>query len=488
MARLFDRIPGDLFSPLSRKYKAIYAFALVCLYRCLKLFKDDIKRSDYVGMLRSQGQEMMDLFSVEMDQLDDKDEETKVPLERDTDDFSSKINYVVRKLSSCGWFIISRNPRTNVEYIYIPAYAIQLLRLLDELTSDIGSYLPLVHQTYAELKMEDEKEDDYMYRSLLNARHNADAIEMSVTLLKQQICVFGNRLTSVLDPNVALKQHFDEYRVSISDRYYHPMKTFDSLGLYAQPTIRILKRWLSSERLITLMVREAKSEPINRTRKEQDIAKDIIKTINEIVDIFSRLSLAFNDIDAANAKYTEAVQKKVNYLSATDKTVKGKIDKIILSMANEIKSNPALHYEELPVCVKARDSLLLLRQGYFDSRSLTLPFRRAIAEDTELMPMDDDFLLTDEDREGLLKIDEDVNRFSDFAIASFLDRFFEGKDEITTYDIKIETMDDLVLMILAILKCKLHLLPYKAEKVEDKIDYAGYEMPLYRFKRIKRAR
>lgn len=488
MARLFDRIPGDLFSPLSRKYKAIYAFALVCLYRCLKLYKSDIKRSDYVGMLKSQGQEMLELFSVEMDQLDDKSEETKIALEKGEDDFSSKINYVVRKLSSCGWFIISRNPRTNVEYLYIPAYSIQLLRLIDELTSDIGSYLPLVHQTYAELKMEDEKEDDYMYRSLLNARHNADTIEMSVTLLKQQICVFGNRLTSVLDPNVALKQHFDEYRVSISDRYYHPMKTFDSLGLYAQPTIRILRRWLSSERLITLMVREAKGEPINRQRKEQEIASEIIKTINEVIDIFSRLSVAFNDIDAANARYTEAVQKKVNYLSSTDKTVKGKIDKIILSMASEIKSNPALHYEELPICLKARETLLLLRQGNLDSRSLTLPFKRGIVEDTELMPLEDDFMLTDEDRQGLLLIDEDVNRFSDFAIAAFLDRFMQGKDEITTYDIAITSMDDLVLMILAILKCKLRLLPYRAEKLQDKIDYAGYEMPLYQFRRTKRAR
>ena len=201
MARLFDRIPGDLFSPLSRKYKAIYAFALVCLYRCLRLYKTDIKRSDYVSLLKGQGQELLDLFSVEMDQLDDKSDEEKVAPDKGDDDLSAKISYVVRKLSSCGWFILSKNAKTGVEYIYIPAYSIQLLKLINDLTTDVGTYLPLVHQTYAELKMEDEKEDDYMYRSLLNARSNADSIEMSVTLLKQQICVFGNRLTSVLDPN-----------------------------------------------------------------------------------------------------------------------------------------------------------------------------------------------------------------------------------------------------------------------------------------------
>lgn len=490
MARLFDRIPGDLFSPLSRKYKAIYAFALVCLYRCLRLYKTDIKRSDYVSLIKNQGQELLDLFSVEMDQLDDKNDEEKVSLDSkvDEDDLSSKITYVVRKLATCGWFILSKNPKNGVEYIYIPAYSIQLLKLINDLTTDVGTYLPLVHQTYAELKMEDEKEDDYMYRSLLNARSNADAIEMSVTLLKQQICVFGNRLTSVLDPNIALKQHFDEYRVNISDKYYHPMKTFDSLGLYSQPTIAILNRWLKSERIITLMVREAKAEPLNRDKEENVLARDIIKLINEIVDIFSRLTASFNDIDRANANYTEAVQKKVNYLSATDKTVKGKIDRIILAMANEIKDNPALRYEELPICEKARQSLGMYRQGYLDSRSLTMPFHRGAIDEGEPMPMDDVFFPDEEFGLYSQKLDEELNIFSDSAILEFIDKLMAGKDEMTTYDIPIETTDQLVLMILAILKCKLNLIPYQAEKLEDRIDYAGYYMPLYKFTRKKRAR
>ena len=78
MARLFDRIPGDLFSPLARKYKAIYAFALVCLYHCIKLYKTDIKRSDFASLLRSQGEELMALFNIDTDKLDDKDESEEV--------------------------------------------------------------------------------------------------------------------------------------------------------------------------------------------------------------------------------------------------------------------------------------------------------------------------------------------------------------------------------------------------------------------------
>lgn len=492
MTRLFEKIPEDLFSPLSRKYKSIYAFSLISLYHLLRLYKTDIKKTDYVNLLKSKGEEILSLFNVETDQLDDTDDsekialETKIPLDDTEAQLNDKVNYIVRKLAKFGWYIISKNPKNNVEYIFIPAYSIKLLQILDELTSDIGSYLPLVHQTYAELKMEDEKEDDYMYRSLLNARQNADSIEMSVTLLKQQICVFGNKLTSVLDPNVALKQHFDEYRIDVSDKYYHPMKTFDSLGLYSQPTIAILNKWLKSERILTLLVREAKTEPANREKEEAEVVKEIIKTIQDIIDIFSRITSAFNDIDSANANYTEAVQRKVNYLSSTDKTVKGKVDRIILALANEIKSNPALTYEELPILSKATDSCAFYRQGYIDSFSLTMPFRRSQIEESEPLPLEDDIDFGEQAELMNQVFDNELNRFSDSAILEFIDNNMKDKDEITTYDVKIDNTDQLVLMILGILKAMLGVIPYQATKISDRIEYCGYYMPLYKFTRKKK--
>lgn len=486
--RLFDKVPENLFAPLARKYKAVYAFSLVSLYHMLCIYKTDIKKVDYVQFLRSQGEEILSLFNVEMDRLDDKDDDEKVDIENalQPEDSSSvlfmKVNYIVRKLSRCGWFIISKDPKTKVEYIFLPAYAIQFLKLLNDLTSDTSSYLPLVHQTYAELKMEDEKEDDYMYRSLLNAKSNADELEMNVTLLRQQICVFGNRLTSVLDPNDALKQHFDEYRVDVSEKYYHPMKTFDSLGLYAQPTISILKKWLNSERIITLLVKEAKTEPVNRNKSVSELTTYVIKLISNIIDVFARLTIQFNDIDQANANYTEAVQKKVNYLSSTDKTIKGKIDRIILSLANEIKANPALRYEEMPILNKAEGCLSFFRQGCLDSMSMTMPFKRksAIMDDEPLLMADD--ILPEEATNYITNIlDDELNRFSDSSITEFMDRNMGLKNEMLTTDIIVNNTDELVLTILGTLKAMLGLIPYKAEKISDKVEFSGYYMPLYKF-------
>lgn len=491
MNRLFDKIPEELFSPLSRKYKAVYAFALLSLHHMLRLYHEDIKRADYAQFLKSQGQEIMSLFNVEADRLDDKNEEEQVEMTfsnpSDDDEYailSEKVNYVIRKLAKCGWYIISRDPKSNVEYIYIPAFSIQFIKLLNELTSDTAAYLPLVHQTYSELKLEDEKEDDYMYRSLLNAKNNAENLEMSVTLLRQQICVFGNKLTHVMDPNVALKQHFDEYRVDISDRYYHPMKTFDSLGLYAQPTIAILNRWLHSERILTLIVKEAKNEPVNRGKDAATLTSEVIRLIQGIIDTFSQLSSKFNEIDQANANYTEAVQKKVNYLSSTDKTVKGKIDRVIMALAVEIKNNPALSYEELPLLGKASDSVMLFRQGYLDSFSMTMPFKRGKNEEVyEPLPLDD-ALFPDEQALMMNEVlQSEVDRFSDRAVEDFINLNMGQNDEILTNQLNISDTDSLVLTVFAILKSMLGVLPFKAEKIEDRIEYAGYFMPLYKLTR-----
>lgn len=502
LQNLFDKIPGELFTPLTSRYKSVYSYCLISLYRLFRTQKQDVKRSDYADLLKSQSEDILALFKLQYKEIEDelnkgdyninkndkdKNESEETISHNDIeklDDLNDKINYIIRTLSSSGWFIIMKISASKAERILIPAYSFKFLKLLNDLTTDSSSYLPIVHQTYAELKMEDEKEDDYMYRALLNARANADTIDLSVMLLRQQIQVFGNRLDNVFDPNQVLKQHFDEYRVDISDKYYHPMKTFDSLGLYAQPTITILSSWLTSERKLTRLILDAKTEPMNKDKGEDILAKEIIKTIQDIIDIFSRLQKNFNEIDKANAKYTEAVQKKVNYLSSSDKTIKGKIDKIILTMANEIKNNLALSYDEMPTLVAARDCLNINRAGFIDYDSVTLPIKRTLISDSDPLPMQDDL-----DSDDFLaisdKLDEDLNRFSDSAILDFVNKLIADRRSANTDEVSFENNDNFILMILAILKSSMESIPFSIEKLKDMIEHEGYYMPLYEFKRIK---
>ena len=162
--KLFDKIPENFFSLLSRKYKSVYAFSLLTLYDTLKLYKTKIKKSDYLMLLRSRGADLMSLFDIALDRQDDKDDEDEdqTTIATDSSDDSTiakKTNYICNKLVKTGWMEIERDPKTNIDYIFLPSYSIRFLELISELTSDVSIYLPLVHQTYSELKLEDEKED-----------------------------------------------------------------------------------------------------------------------------------------------------------------------------------------------------------------------------------------------------------------------------------------------------------------------------------------
>jgi len=486
--RLFERLPENLFSPLARKYRAIYAYALITLYQCMKIYKSRILKSDYMSMLRSNGTDIVSLFNVAIDLREEENDESGVDIEVNDVESADKFAYIVRKLAACGWFQIDKDYKTGEDLIFLPAYSIRLLGLLDQMTSDVSSYMPLVHQTYSELALEDEQEDDYMYRSLANAVKNADVLETSVTLLHHSIVIYNHRLTSVFSPNEALHQHFDDYKKQVGDSIYHPMKTYDSLGLYSRPTITILTRWLRDERIIAKLSYQAKQDKETNGKKITiaEATDLVIESLNYVIDVFERLNKSFDEIDVVNSNYTEAVQRKVNYLSGADKSIKGKLDKVCSTLAKEFKKNPNLHEENSETLRKAIDSIEVSRVGIFDPDSLYMPFRRERREEEEPMGIIDDLSLFDDN--GLMNdfLSSEVSQYSEEAVDEFMRKQFGLKRKIKTTDVEINTIDDLILLILAIVKAEFDTSFFTITRIEDKeVISCGYRMPLYELEKRK---
>lgn len=474
--RLFDRLPDGFFAPLSRKYKAVYAYALVTLFHCLKIYRSRITRSEYLDALRENGQDIMSMFSIATDRDDDRTEGEEVDVkDAATDD---KFAYVIRKLSRCGWFQIYKDFKNGLEYVYLPSYSIKVLELIAGLTSDVSTYMPLVHQTYSELKLEDEKEDDFMFRSLANAVRNSDELELSVTLLHHAIVVYNLRLTDVYSPNEALRQHFDDFKVEVGDPIYHPMKTYDSLGLYSRPTVEILNRWLRDERIITRLANQARLDSAYSSLSMSDAVDLVIKDLNRVIDVFNRLNRSFDSIDKANADYTEAVQRKVNYLSGSDKSLKGKLDKIISSLAEELHKDPLANEDTSAILLKMEGTIDLHRASIFDDRSLLMPFRRTLRDEPppmELAPdisQEDDNLMND-------FLNTEVSKFSEATIESFMRRAFAGRNEITTGEIPLVEEDDIILLILALVRAEFNISFFTMEKVAEGVRNGPYLIPQY---------
>jgi len=479
---LFEKLPENFFSILSRKYKAIYSFCLLTLFETLKEYKTKIKKTDYVNELKQHGSEIMELFDVKLDQLDDRPDEESIEYDIDESALTAKINYVFRKLVSTGW--IEVDSRKGVSYIYLPSYTIKMLELISNLTSDSSLYIPLVHQTYSELSLEDEREDDYMFRSLISANKNADELELNVTLLHHSICVFGHKLSNVFEPNEVLRQHFDVFRTEVSDKIYHPMKTYDSLSLYALPVVKILRRWQRDPRIMAKLVNQAKYDTAYLDKKSSEVHDIVYHMLQDTINKFSRLSDSFNDIDKANATYTRSVQKKINFLSNSDKTIKGKLDTIILEFAKKIKSSSydlKTEYENIDIINQASDTLSLWHQGFINPDSLSLPFKRSTRIDLDPLPLEDEYSGDDSLMNDFLE--NEVNKFSTQAIEDFMLKAFGDKKVIRTNDFEIKNQDELVLLILGIVRAEFGTLFFDIEKMGDTTMLGYFMVPDYKFTR-----
>jgi len=477
---LFEKLPENFFSVLSRKYKAVYSFSLLTLFETLKTYKTRIKKSDYINALREHGEEIMALFDVKLDQMDDRSEEEKVDYEIEDSEVSSKINYIFRKLVSTGWIEVENEKGAN--YIFLPSYSIKMLQYIADLTSDTSLYIPLVHQTYSELKMEDDKEDDYMFRSLISASKNADELELNITLLHHSICVFGHKLINEFEPNEVLRQHFDVFRSEVSDKIYHPMKTYDSLSLYAIPVVKILNKWARDSRIMDKLVSQASYDSNYLNMKPEELREVVYKMIQDTINKFSRLSDSFDEIDKANARYVRSVQKKINFLSNSDKSIKGKLDTVIVELAKQIVSSPfdvVKDMEKIPLLVEASDTISIWNQGFINSDSLTMPIKRNAKLDSDPMLLEEEFSGDDSLMNEFLE--NEVNRFSLKAVEEFMMKEFGDRDVIETKDMKVNNMDELVLLILGIVRAEFGYLFYDIEKIGETIKLGKFLVPNYRF-------
>lgn len=473
---LFNKIPDNFFSILSSKNKNIYGLAIVTLYDCLTLYHNRIRKSDFLDLLKNRGEGLVKNLIIEEEDYDDKTLIYEPTLQ-------GKYNLIVKRLVDTGWIILDQDIKTGVEYILIPSYSMSMLKIVYEFVSDNETqYVSNVRSTYADLQYEDENQSDYMYRALVNAVNKTRDLELEVTKLDHSIRVFHKQLANMFSPNEVLNQHFDIAREDVVDPIYHPLKTNDSIILYNGPISSILKRWLNTEEVFNKIVSQALV--LNSSLKSKEEAQsDVIKKINYIQDTYNKLTEEMSDIDKAQSNYTKATTEKVIYLNNSDKTIKGKLETIFLSLAKVINGEA----NGYPNIVKdVNNSLLFYQQGYIDSDSLTKPYRRNERFEGEPMAIDD---FEQEANEGLMQsLLQIMDAYSDEKIMDFMANAFKDENEIDVKKIPVKSVEDFIMVILGTVKADSRSSFYDFVR-PDELEYLTkeekYEMPNYQYVRRK---
>lgn len=454
---IFEKLPNNFFSILSSKNKNIYGIALVTLYDALTLYHNRIRKTDYLDLLKNRGEQDFTLFSYEDEAFDDE-----IIAEPSV---SSKANFILRRLVDTGWVLIDQDVKTGAEYLLLPGYSISMLKILYEfIDNQQTKYTSYVHATYADLKYQDEIQDDFMYKTLQNAYFNTKDLEIEVAKLDHSIRVFHKQLTNIFSPNLVLRQHFDECREDVVDPIYHPLKTNDSIVLYNGPINFILKRWINTISVREKLIEQALKD--NRSIKTAaEAEEDIIRKINYIQDTYSRLTREIEEIDKVQASYTKASTEKVIYLNNSDKSIKGKIETIFLNTAKVIAGEKDCY---LNVIKDINNSVVFYQQGYFDEDCLQKPYRKSNRFDGEPLQLDD---YAHEKDEGMMQsLLEMMDQYSDDRVMEFMAEAFKDRDKINVRDIDIKNVEQFIMTILATAKANSRKSFYEIKREKDIIE------------------
>ncbi len=442
--RLFDVVPSNFFSILSSKNKEVYAMTLSVLYKSLETEEMSIKKADFLRVLKETATDLvMSLDLSEEDTDADALNNSSLP---------SKVAFILRRLEETGWIDIQIDSENFEEYIILPSYSIKVLSSLKEISEEQeAAYNSLVHSTYSELKLEDDNPDDLMYVTLLRAYENTKKLRIELVTLGHQIKIYQHRLSNLFTTNAVLENHFDEYKVRISDKLYHPLKTFDSITRFKRPIMSILQKWLRDDKIREKLV--SQSLLWRKDRDHQNAESDLINKINFIQDMYEQLNTMINEIDQSHSEYTKSSASKIIYFNNNDKTIKGHLETIFKAYARaNAEVNDGKGYKDLRFILSSmQDSLLFHEQGYIDPESITLPIIRQYREIGEPLPIVNNF----EEAGDLIMqnfLDQTRNVFTDARVMEFMERAFGDSDILNVEEIPLPDYDAFILLILATLK------------------------------------
>ena len=467
MLNLFNILPDNFFQIFSGKNREIYAHSLLILF---DLFENDeslISRGDFIKTLKDKNKDL-DTFTFEDEEFDDGDELI-------LDNLSSKASFICKRLEETGWIDVAIDPDTLEETIVLPTYSITLLRALkDVIAEEESPYVSLVHSTYSELKLEDIDRDELFFTTLERAYKTTRKLKLELMTITNSIRIYQNKLSKTFHTNKVLHDYFDLYKSKVSDRYYHPLKTFDSVAKFKRPIIKILENWLSDKDAREKLV--SQGVIIRHDTNKENIENEVITMINYICDTYETVNSLISNIDKENNLYTKSSANKILYLNNTDKTIKGHLENIFKHYGQSLNNGRNLS----KILSQMQDCLYYYEQGYIDSRSVTLPLLRKYREDGTPLSIVD----FDEASDIIMQnfLNETLDNYSDERVYEFMNSAFNGENEVRSEDIPLLNHDAFVLLILATVKKDDPDCFYYIEYVDStKILNHGYIIPNFVF-------
>ena len=458
---MFETIPSTFFNLLVSKNRELYVNALFTIRKAIRqdlyITREDLARRIALSMEEQ----------IKDTNLDD--EEDKFESE-DLTSTNSKALYIIRKLRDYGWINIDFNAKNSFEeYIAVPSYATQAINFLYGLTTEAEQeYNSLVYSTYAALKMADSDGNDY-YDALVTAYKNTDKLNESLANLYYGIRSIEQRISENININDVVSIHFNEYLLKLHDQYYHPYKTFDSIERFRSPVLKMIRKWRNDNQVRKKMLAAAKNKMPNK--KGDALYEEVAKMYDYIYQTYDEIEEKMDLIDNKINDYTASTIDKMKHLVSMDESYKGKLTYLV-KLINENKEH------ETEIIDMILDNTVLQVQEYASKEGLYT--KREIQINTELSIVE----IVTEDKTGS-DVDEIFGKiiqgYNTQKIKEFIVSRANSNKQVTIQELNINSDEDFILSILAMLRGDEKELPFKVEFDEGYLRVKNYLVPNIKF-------
>lgn len=463
---LYNRIPEKLFSILASKNKKIYSRALMSLYDAFKV-QWNIKKSEFVVRLIDDLDELLVNMVIEEEQVDKTS--------------SGYAHYIVRVLKENGWIEIEYADDNFDEMIMVPDYASKILKVLHEIANDNkdSEYNRYVYSTYSVLKTSADSSQNYM-TAVDSAYTQTMELLDKLRMLLSNIKRYHRQLSEFKNTNKILVEHFDDFKATLADKIYYPIKTFDSVHRYKTPILQYLKSWLYDEDILEAMAEEVWARESKKKSSSEESVKakakdDGISNINKIIDIYERMDELLKVIDNKNTEYTRATLERIEFLLNTDRSVKGKVKEIIKQLVNDDTDKWYNSVENV---------LVIYNQKLIDHESLYKPRDKKNRENIKR-----EKIKTDIDKEAVFKETSDFTHsirkmYNQNKVQKYILSLMNERKEINSKEIPVTNDEQFISTLLGVLIADDKESTYSVNfNNEDEIKKKDYIIPDFTIKK-----
>jgi hypothetical protein len=455
--KFFNIYPENFFSVLTSSNRKIYIEALFVIRQAYQ-HTAIIPKEDLVGSL---------IANLENQIMELEEEEGVLAFE---DNLSGRAHFLIRKFLDTGWLEREQDTQSFTEQFVVPMYASKLLNLFHDLVSGkTTEYNGFVYSTYSILKTADAERDDYMFDGLRQAHQLTDNLDNALRELLANLRFYHQRLHEQVEVKEILAEHFDVFRQKISDKIYHPLKTFDSVPRFKNRILRILKNWLTEPELIENMA-------IIGTKRGYDpdievCRQRVIIMIGEIIDTYEGIDQLLKSIDKKNTAYTRASVERMQYYINTERDIKGKLVEVMKRLPN---INDRRRDAEVRLLSQG---LPIFQQIYIDEGSLYTEPRKRKEHSPRTANLESSI-----DKEELNSEMLDFQKrlakvYSHHKVLAYIMEQLDRQGVLRAKDLRLEADDDFIKLILACIKNDEAEIPFKIDFRDDYLLVNGYRIP-----------